>query len=105
MAQVKKKATESLRTRNKTIERTKAKIESQGAAIDKVAELWQKETEALMKQEFNSVEEALDQLIERVLDKSSSSKNRDEEREFLKLLFADDPDLQETLGSILNIKG
>lgn len=104
MAQTKKKNAQSLKAKIKTVERVKEQSKAQSQLLSDVSKIWNQECEALVSREFETVDQAIEALIETVLEKSKAGQGREDERDFLKLVFAEDPDLRETLSGILNIK-
>jgi len=103
MASTKKKIQEEI-SKNKSQKREVVQ-ETISEDSRQAMQLWQKELEDLESMSFNSLEEAIDVLIEKVLLRlEAEAASREETKNFLTELFATDPTLQEELKAILKIK-
>lgn len=69
-----------------------------------LSEFWKEEARALIGRHYHNLGQALEVLIERVLDRFSlPQEQRGEMREFLMLLFDTDQEIKEELSKILEI--
>ena len=95
MSQIKRKSKESS---SKKVRRGIKPLPTSGVVVGDLVASWSKEISELRKQKFNSVDEALQLIVERVIERMSlSEKEGVKVRAFLLLLIQNDPSLQEEL--------
>lgn len=71
-----------------------------------ITAFWRSEIDALQGKKFNSVADAIDALVDMVLDRLGvNGPERAETRDYMVVLFDTDPELQEELSQVLAVKG
>ena len=71
---------------------------------EKKASLWDEHIEKLQEQEFDSIDEAVDALVDLTLDKIGSEINQENVRQFVVDMFQTDPILLEEINNCLKVK-
>ncbi len=109
MNQVKRKIklVQSSSSKSKRGKRPQTSLSIQGEDLGsaEITSFWKQEIDFLESQRFESVSAAIDSLVDRVLVRLNVPEPQQQEvREYLVVLFATDPELQEELSSIVPIK-